>query len=181
MVKKPMPWSERFALIEHFRPTDPQICSAFGLSLDELNTARSLLGAGSLFVSKKLKLDTYPNIFTEEAIASPTISVARTTVGPGATKHQMPETAGRRHREPQKRGRKGSKISNALMAVPMERMPVDDFIRQHDVSLAVLRQSRRFIETLPDDVRNSFGTVHVRQDKTSKTLMIWRELPEAKQ
>lgn len=181
MTKKPMPWSDRFALINHYNPTDVQIRQAFGLSQDELDTARSLLAAGSFRVTKNLDTSKYPNVFDAETLAtSTTPSVgAVQRLGQRATVHTRPETAQRRSYVPQKRGRKGNKISNALLSVPTTRIPVEDFIRDHDVSLAVLRQSRRFIERLEPETRASIGVVHVRQDKVSKKLYIWREMPAA--
>lgn len=174
-IKKPMPWSERFALIEHFKPTDEQVCNAFGLSQDELDTARALLDAGTLLVKRGMDLSNVENIFT--AVESE-VGIAQ-RAATAATRYAMPETASRPVRAPAKRGRKGTKITDALLAVPLVSIPVDDFVAQHGVSIAVLRQSRRFAAGLPDDVRQSFGTVHVRQDKATKRLMIWREVPKA--
>lgn len=80
------------------------------------------------------------------------------------------------HKQQKRRGRKGSKIENAFKAIPVEPIPAEQFASEHNVSLAVLRQSKRF-----DTV--SEGTVHIRKvptgkmdanDKKIKQLMIWR-------
>lgn len=74
-----------------------------------------------------------------------------------------------------KRGRKGSKIQQALLAVPKSPVNINSFMTQHGVSLAVLRQSKRFVAGLDPAVQERIGTVHVKQDKSTKTLTIWRD------
>lgn len=179
MTKIIMSWADRFAMIDHYKPTDAQICVAFGLSQDELDTARTLRQAGSFRASPNLDVAKYANVFTGDTVQVATAVNTSTSFGktkPGsATTHTMPETASKRIRPPQKRGRKGDKISRALMAVPTTQTPVETFMAEHDVSLAVLRQSKRFIEKLDADVQATIGQINVRQDKATKTLMIWRE------
>ena len=92
-----------------------------------------------------------------------------------ATTHAKPETASKPAKQLKKRGRKGDKIFKALAAVPTTQMSVDTFIAQHDVSLAVLRQAKRFVATLDPAQAVAIGKINVRQDKTTKKLMIWRE------
>lgn len=177
MSKIIMSWADRFAMIDHYNPTDVQICTAFGLSQDELDTARTLRMAGSFRASQNLDVQKYANVFSGESsvqVATAVNTTPGTKVG-GATTHAMPETATKRVRPPQKRGRKGDKISKALLAVPTTQTPVEDFMAEYGVSLAVLRQSKRFIEKLSSDEQATIGRINVRQDKNTKTLMIWRE------
>jgi hypothetical protein len=46
---------------------------------------------------------------------------------------------------------------------------------QHGVSLAVLRQSKRFLAKLDPAIVATIGRINVRQDKATKQLMIWRD------
>lgn len=198
-MSKIMSWADRFALIDHYKPSDEAICSAFRLSMDELDTARQLRKQGTFTANAHLDVGKYAAIFnnstnavaTPGSIPTPTVTVPNptATVRPivpdiptktgTATMHGLPESASRKPKVPQKRGRKGDKISKALQAVPTAPMSVDAFIKEHGVSLAVLRQSKRFIEKMDTTVASQIGTVHVRQDKTTKQLMIWRETPTA--
>lgn len=181
-------WNDRFALIDYFLPSDAQICVAFGLTQDELDTARDLRSAGTFKNTPNIDCHQYDGIFNvkvPEVIVPPAPPAPmvrpKTPIVPSvrpqmtATVHAKPETATRRVKEPQKRGRKGDKITKALQAVPTTPMSVDAFIAEHGVSLAVLRQSKRFIEGMDAATARTIGRVNVRQDKTTRQLMIWRE------
>ena len=54
------------------------------------------------------------------------------------------------------------------MSAPTAPMPVDAFMKQHSVSLAVLRQAKRFIEKMDPDTQAKIGKVNVKQDKATK-------------
>jgi len=185
-------WPERFALIDQYKPANDIVCSTFGLTNDELSTARNLLAAGTFSTSKTFDTVRYGNPFVatitqpsskakaiakkQKAIA--TVPTPIVTKG-GATVHTkpdaQPETATKKTKILQKRGRKGDKIQKALLAVPTSPTPVDSFMKQYNVSLAVLRQSKRFLSKMDPTVVKTIGTVKVRQDKNTKALMIWRE------
>ena len=184
--KLTMSWGDRLAVIDHFSPTDGQICSVFGVTQDELETARTLRAAGTFAATPDLDVSKYSNVFVSSDIPStqPTRgNVHMNTISktPSATTHTMPdtvakpETASKPVKQPQKRGRKGDKILKALQSVPTAQMPVDTFIQQHGVSLAVLRQAKRFVAGLDPSQAQSIGKINVRQDKATKKLMIWRE------
>ena len=179
-------WNDRFALIDYFLPSDAQACVAFGLTQDELDTARDLRSAGTFKSSSNIDFAQFNGIFNVVVPEIPTpppapirpVAAKPVTVSrpqPTATVHAKPESATRRIKEPQKRGRKGDKITKALQAVPMAPMSVDAFIAEHGVSLAVLRQSKRFIEGMDAATAKAIGRVNVRQDKATRQLMIWRE------
>lgn len=183
---KVMSWNDRFALINHYKPSDPVICKAFNVEQDELETARQLLAAGSFSVNSQFDVAKHNDIFAQpvgdgvppKATPAPVkaIPVAKkTSKKGGATVHAKPETATKKAKVPQKRGRKGDKISRALQAVTTTPVAVDSFIKQYGVSLAVLRQSKRFLEKMDNNVAKKIGKINVRQDKNSKQLMIWRE------
>jgi hypothetical protein len=161
-------WNDRFALIDHFKPTDEQICTAFHLSADELSVARQLRDQGTFIASQNFDVQKYQNLFT------PSASQTKST----ATIHTKPETATKKSviKVPQKRGRKGNKIQAAFLAIPTTPMSVESFIKDHNVSVAVLRQSKRFIQSMEPTIQQQIGKINVRLDKESKKLMIWKEV-----
>jgi len=182
-MTKIMSWNDRFALINHYKPTDEAICTAFGVDKNELDTARSMLATGSFAANPQLDVSKYTNVFASTVPAGTTAPAKVTgtkgdaTIGKktSATVHAKPESATKKTKVPQKRGRKGDKIHRALQAVTTTPVAVDSFIKQHGVSLAVLRQSKRFLEKMDPTVAKKIGKINVRQDKSSKQLMIWRE------
>lgn len=182
-----MSWGDRFAIIDHFSPSDEQIRTAFKLTQAELDTARTLRAAGTFVSTQRMNMSHYSSLFSD-ATKSPSTPPTRgnltmntTTKVSTATTHTMPdasgkpETASKPVKQPKKRGRKGDKILKALQSVTKTHTPVDMFTQQHDVSLAVLRQAKRFIETLDPTQAKTIGKINVRQDKATKKLMIWRE------
>lgn len=187
-----MSWNDRFALIDHFKPTDAQAVAAFGLTQDELETARDLRSAGTFNATSGMDMTQYSTLFTSvnvappvakkpSAVVSTTSSAASSSVKPAAkqstaTSHSKPETATKKSKEPQKRGRKGDRITTALAAVPTTQVSAEQFSKDHGVSIAVLRQSKRFLEKMDPAQQELIGKINVRQDKATKTLMIWREV-----
>lgn len=190
-------WNDRFALIEHFKPSDAQVLAAFGLTQDELETARQLKAAGTFRATSNIDMEQFSGVFTNAQLNAPVMTAAATagavtstvkqmaaTARPvvrqtTATTHAKPETATKKSKEPQKRGRKGNKIQLALAAVPTTPVSAEQFSKEHNVSIAVLRQAKRFLAEMPAEVQAQIGNVCVRQDAT-KQLMIWRETPESK-
>lgn len=170
-------WGDRFAVIDHFTPTDPQICKTFTVTQGELDTARQLRTAGTFVPTTGMNMTKYANMFPTCAA---TKSTPTATVPPSklvATAHAKPESATKKskiEKVPQKRGRKGNKIVDALLAIPTKPVLVTAFMQQHGVSLAVLRQSKRFISKLDVTTATKIGSVNVKQDKATKSLMIWR-------
>lgn len=168
MSKKSLGWSDRLALINHFKPDDKKACSAFGVSQEELNTARDLMAAGTFKPTPDLDFKSYESMFTSSSAAptekkSSAISIKKPD---GDTK---PVTATKKTKEPKKRGRKGDKIATAFTSIPSTPTPAEDFAQKYGVSLAVLRQSKRF------DKQPDLGVVKVKKDKDTKQLMVWRE------
>lgn len=150
-------WGDRFALIDHYAPTTDQILVTFNLTPDEYEAAQ-MMRSGGMFGSSCLDPGAVGNVFSKnEAIE-------------GASTYVPPTE----RPTPKKRGRKGTKIVSALAAVPLIRMPIDEFVAQTGVSVAVLRQSKRFMETMDPETARAIGTIFVRQDKSSGKLMIWR-------
>ena len=159
---KSLSWNDRLALINAYKPSDSAVCSAFGVSSDELQTARDLEQAGTFSPTKDLDVASYSQVF-----GAPTgAAVMGGVVKPKAS--QPAATATKKVVAPKKRGRKGSNIKTAFSAVPSTPVTATDFAKSHNVSIAVLRQGLRFDTT-------GLGKVRVKKDKTTKNLMIWRE------
>jgi hypothetical protein len=157
-----MTWNQRFAIIDAHKPSDEQICNAFGIPQNELDTARQLRAAGQFIPSPDVDTDAYATMFTS--------SGATSTKRPAPS--DKPLTATKKVKQPKKRGRKGDKIKNAFSAIPSTPTPAESFAKNYEVSLTVLRQSKRF-DTVDDG-----GKVHVKkiaQDDGTKVLSIWRD------
>lgn len=176
-MSKVTSWADRFALIDHFKPSESQICAAFGLTPAEYQTAAGMRAAGTFAANAGLDVAKYADVFNASGptAVSTSTAVVKPQKGASSSVHAKPESASKRVKVPQKRGRKGDKIATALAAVPTTQVSVDTFMQQHGVSLAVLRQSKRFIAKLDPAVAATIGKINVRQDKTTKQLMIWRE------
>lgn len=162
-----MSWADRFALIAAYNPTPNAICNTFGLTENELNTANALLKAGTFAVNTSLDTTKYKGIFSESVVYGNNT----------AEVFSKPETASKTKvvQAPKKRGRKGTKITQGLLAITSTPVPAEEFAAQHGISLAVLRQAKRFISQLPVDLAATVGRVNVKQDPTTKTLMVWKE------
>ena len=156
-----MPWSQRLAIIEHFSPTDREVCEAFNVTQHELETAKQMSKSGLIPTAVNFDPVRYSSFFSnEESIKNPKESKAPTTFTP-------PQTATKKIREPKQRGRKGSKIQTAFGNIPSTPIDAETFATEHGVSVAVLRQSKRFN-------KESSTTVHVRKNKETGQLMIWQ-------
>jgi hypothetical protein len=173
-------WSDRLTLIDHFTPTDTQVCSVFGVTQGELDTARTLRTSGTFAPNPTLDVGKYSSYFKTPGASAPTQTVHATPSALKATSkvtttvHTKPETATKKAKVPQKRGRKGNRIELAFRSVTETPVPVETFMKQHNVSLAVLRQSKRFIEGFGPTIATQIGIIDVRQDKTTKQLMVSR-------
>lgn len=188
---KTLTWSDKFALINHFEPTDDQILEAFGGTADELAAARELAASGTITPAEDIDYDAYSHIFNPSASAASgaiglsgdgksTTETKAVTKSPASKKEkgtmtstkkpgERAETATKKTSTPKKRGRKGDKIANAFKAIPKTPTEAEKFATDYSVSLAVLRQSKRF------DRSPELGKVRVKKDKATKQLMIWRE------
>lgn len=184
-------WNDRLRLIDHYKPADAVACSAFGVSADELDTAREMAKSGTFTPTKDLDVKSYASLFANANIESPaptgegesTVRVTEASTSTSKTKTRKasatstkratgkPETATKPVKEPKKRGRKGTNIESAYSKIPVKPTDVDAFAQKYGVSVNVLRQSKRF-DRCPEK-----GPVRVKKDKESGKLMIWREKP----
>ncbi len=178
-MSKRLQWGERLALMEHFGVGDEEACEVFGIEQEELEAARDMQAVSNAFpVRDDLDVASYKNLFSGVSVTAakkPTATASKSSTKPTATKSstttsiRKPQTATKKTPIKKKRGRNGDKIVNAFRAIPHDK-PTDaeKFATTHHVSMAVLRQSKRF-----DTVGG--GVVHVKKDKATKTLMIWRD------
>ena len=83
-------WSDRFALVDHYNPTDDAIMEAFDLTAKELETARQLRSSGTFTASSTIDVDSYDGIFY--GVPSRAVNGGND----GATVHARPETATRK-------------------------------------------------------------------------------------
>jgi len=176
-------WNDRFALIDHFNPSDKTIVSVMGVTQEELNTARGLRSSGVFSPTDNLDTASYETVFATDSsddVTTPATTASKPGRKGGSTSTKKDsgsrggkkpaQTATKKKAAPKKRGRKGSNIKTAFAAVPTSPTDVETFAKTHGVSIAVLRQAKRF-DT------EGVGKVHVKKDKASSTLMIWRENP----
>lgn len=84
-----------------------------------------------------------------------------------------PETASPPKRKLQKRGRKTTAVADALRKVPSTPVDAELFATECGVSLASLRQVKRFTSAHPDGVvlRDS---IKFKTDKATNKVFIWR-------
>lgn len=163
-------WAERFAVIDALEPTDEQIQTAFDIDADELATARELREAGQFaeidIEEMNIDLDALSAAFAElaTAVVEDVTATAETTEDEPAV---APTTATAPVRTPKKRGRKGDKIVKAFTAIPSTPVDAIAFANEHNVSLNVLRQAKRFDKTGIE------GRVRVK--KIDGTLCVYRE------
>lgn len=156
-------WSERLAIMDHFHLDDDTAASAFGVTHEEVSTAKELRNAGSISLADEVDFSVYEKDLT---IKTPKATErAKTT-----TEARKPVTATKPVKAPKKRGRKGSKIATAFQNIPTEPTSIAEFTEKYQVSIPVLKQHKRFDKSeLP-------GIVRVRKDKASGELMVWREV-----
>lgn len=157
MIPKILTWNDRFALIDRFQPSDDTILVLFGVTDNELTAARGLRTVGMLVPAKNIDYTTY----------APSFSVKKTEANTQMIdKPKEPQTA---TKKVLKRGRKGNNISIAFQNVPTTPTNAETFATEYQVSMAVLRQSKRF------DTFSETGQIRVKKDKKTGQLMIWRE------
>jgi len=159
MIPKVLTWNDRFALIDKFKPNDNTILVVFGVTNPELSAARNLRMVGTLVPAKNLDYNSYASSFSSN---QPEAKQTMTT----EPQSNQPQTA---TRKVLKRGRKGNNIQTAFDQVPSEPTSAEQFAVDYKVSMAVLRQSKRF------DPFGDRGQIRVKKNKESGVLMIWRE------
>lgn len=140
-------WADKLVLVQHYNLSETEACTAFGVSKQELVAAKNLQAKGVFSTNDALNTSIYSDYFVK--LRSGELDNSDKTFKP--------------------KGSRPSKISQAFEAITATPQRVEDVISTYGVSLAVLRQSKRF------DKDNS-GQIHIRKDKETGELMVWREV-----
>lgn len=181
-------WSQRFALMDHYDLDDKAACDAFGITESQLKAAHELRSQGMVEADQTFPVNDYRHLFVEEEqTATPTragfgfAGLVGQLIGepPAITRkhgtgrvHKISGTAGSSSAsQPKQRGRRGTKIAEAFLAIPSQPVLLDEFLATHNVSINVLRQSRRFDTT-------GRGPVNIK--KINGQQMIWRTMIDPK-
>ncbi len=164
---KTLTWNDRIAIIERFKPTDTEIKQHFGVTQNELDTARELRNTGVVVPTSDIDFSAYSPMFS--MASSDHKQSKKSTVSSTTKPTTSAETASKSIKLPKKRGRQSNNIVTAFTLIPSTPTSAIQFAEDNNVSLNVLRQSRRF------DVSPDLGAVHVKKDKETSQLMVWRD------
>jgi len=164
----PTNWSDRLAVINEFKLSNAAIAELFHTTDADLALARGLVQKSLLTITPLSAKDRarWAPFVSSIPNAAPTVPTQTTlTVAPSTTV-KAPTT--RKTPIPgAKRGRTGSKIINALNAIPSTPQPIETFIATYGISKTVLRQSKRFLDTAIK--------VSIKKDKATGVEMICRK------
>ena len=92
-----------------------------------------------------------------------------------STVYSIPESASAPIKVYKKRGRKGTSIRDAFQNIPVgidNAVPAAPYAAEYKIALVSLQQTRRHDN---ESLRTSIGKVHVRRNKETGELMVWRE------
>jgi hypothetical protein len=140
-------WADRLALIQSFSLSDSESCDAFGITKQELMVANNLSTRGVFIANKQLNVTIYSDFFSK--LRAGELDPSQKTFKP--------------------KGNKPSRITQAFDAITEVPQKVETLVAEYGVSLAVLRQSKRFD-------KYGKGQIHIRKDKATKELMVWRAI-----
>lgn len=166
-------WSDRFSIIAAAKEeipevTEEDILKVFSVDKDEYAMAAECLKDGVFKLNAQIDAAFYIPYFRGEVPEFPELPARVRTLPEVVSKATTPEERLLFASKPQKKsGRTGNNISRAFSAIPTVAVPVEEFAAKHRVSLAVLRQYKRFDKT-------GKGQVNVRKDKETGVIMIWR-------
>lgn len=165
-------WADRFGIVNNMdeAPSDTDICRVFKVSEDELVQARSLLDRGVLRTNPRVNHEFYSLFFKGQTPEFPKVT-ARTRVLPLPPDNEERRLFASQNKTVRPRGRKSNNIDLAFKAIPTTACDVEKFAEKHRVSVAVLRQHKRF-DKYP-------GTVFVRKNKDTGITEVWREAESA--
>lgn len=167
-------WSDRFSIIAVATQEIPtlsenDICKVFRVDADELAIARECLNDGVFKSNSPIDANFYIPFFRGEEPIYPQVEARTRTLPEIVSKAIDPAERQLFASKPKVRtGRRGNNIQRAFAAVPAVPTPAEEFAQKHRVSMAVLRQYGRFD-------KDNDGQVHVRKDKATGLVMIWRE------
>lgn len=167
MVGQTLTWNDRFALIDYYKPSDTEICNIFNIDINSLNVARNFRKTGQFKPSPNIDVKSYAHLFN----STQSNSLQKPEKKQTATTTTKPITATKKPTVIRKRGRKGDNIKTAFAAITTTPIDAIKFSKQHNISIAVLRQSKRF------DLTPEAGKIHVKKiiQDGKKILCVWRE------
>lgn len=171
-------WSDRFSIIAAAKVelpeiTEEDILKVFCVDKDEYTMANECLADGTFKPNERIDAAFYIPYFRGEQPIFPEADPRIRTLPESVSKATTPEERLQFASKPQKKsGRSGNNIQRAFNAIPTEAVPVEEFAAKHRVSLAVLRQYKRFDKT-------GRGQVNVRKNKETGVIMIWRSAEDA--
>jgi hypothetical protein len=166
LIPKILSWNDRFALIDQFKPTTATVLTVFNVTSNEYEVACNLRRTGTFTASKNLDYNSYASAFSSNFSIHKTMTTKPEVQSIIKPNTEQPQTATKKL--PAKRGRKGNNIVTAFGKVPSAPINAVTFAKEHKVSIAVLRQSKRF------DPQPETGIIKVKKDKNTGNLMIWR-------
>lgn len=167
-------WADRFGIVNAMeaKPSDDDICRVFKVTSDDLATARSLLDRGVLRTNPRINHEFYALYFKGETPEFPK-TAPRVRVLPLPMADEERKLFASQNKTNKPRGRKSNNIDLAFKAIPTTPIDVEKFAEKHRVSVAVLRQHKRF------DKYSEKGTVFVRKNKDTGITEVWREAAPA--
>jgi hypothetical protein len=173
--------AEKVAIVSDYDLSNTQtmehVCNVLEVQQDELEAAVGLTADGT-FAPAELDTTPYQSLFDSTlltaASAATAVAEPAQTGGIGNPTTSKPATATKAKKPHKRPGRQGVKIVQAFGKVPEgveNAISADDFAKTNNVSIAVLRQAKRF-----DPTFLTAGKVHVKQNKETRQLQIWREV-----
>lgn len=161
-------WADRFGIVDSMeeRPSDADICRVFKVTEIDLTTARELLNRGVLRTNPRINTEFYSLFFKGETPEFPK-TTQRVRVLPLPPDNEERRLFASQNKTVRPRGRKSNNIDLAFKAIPTTPCDVEKFAEKHRVSVAVLRQHKRFDKC--------DGTVFVRKNKETGITEVWRE------
>lgn len=148
-LQSTLSWADRLTLIREYQLQPTEACTAFGVNEGQLKAAIKLQSRGIFDTNDSLNPEVFREYFTKLRSGEFTGN---------STKTFRPKTS------------RPSKIVDAFKSITEAPQPVDEVISRFGISLAVLRQSKRF------DKSDTPGTIRIRKDKDSGQMMVWRDL-----
>lgn len=165
-------WADRFGILHKMPqlPTDDEICRVFRVDYNELHLARICLRDRVFRVNTQINSELYERLFNGEEVEFPPFPSQRTRTYPEFNEEDRVLFASRREEKKAKQKvRRSNNIDIAFKNVPTVPTPVEPFAEKYRVSVAVLRQHKRF-----DKVQT--GPVFVRKNKETGVIEIWRDV-----
>lgn len=161
-------WADRFGIIAGMEvtPSDGDICRVFGVGQDDLANARQLYDQGIIRTNPRINVAFYARFFSGEKPEFPK-GEKRVRVLPHPADNEERRLFASQNKTVRPRGRKSNNIDLAFKAIPASPVDVEKFAEKHRVSVAVLRQHKRFDKY--------DGTVFVRKNKETGITEVWRE------